>query len=498
VKKRPAAKNQNQVSAAGVSVKNRMAARRNDGGAASATIVAGGGKGGTTAPFVRKKVPNQSETSALPARSYSVSRRANDGTRPSETMLSVDAPFVRKRVPNQDQLSNYAVSEKFNVTARMNEPNKPSNTVLTGGAVAGNNSPFVKRVPNQDQESSRGMTSHLSTRRFHTGSAGYTVTGAENDPEIVPRKEAPVHEGEYAALLERELPQDAPPGRGIRVASFFCCAGGIDLGFRSAGFELVFAIDIDKCAADTYERNLGHRPLVRDVREVTGKQVPQGVDVLTGGFPCVTFSVAGKRMGVTDDVNGKLYLELCRLIDEVRPRYFVAENVKGILSANNGSAVKLVHAAFLRLGYATEHLLVNMAEHGVPQVRERVIFFGVRSDQHRGSFPFPAKTRRLPGDKLATAWLPRAVTVEEAIGDLPEPEGEQPKSSADLAEEGWRRMTVRECARVQSFPDWFEFVGAMTLGYSQVGNAVPPLYAKRLASAILEYDRRPVLPGAAP
>src|ERR1019366_8823974 len=116
--------------------------------------------------------------------------------------------------------------------------------------------------------------------------------------------------------------------------------------------------------------------------------------------------------------HGKLYLELCRVIGAIRPRYFVAENVRGILSANGGAAVKLVQAAFLRLGYRASYELVNMAEHGVPQTRERVIFVGVRLDQWRGSFVFPKKTHRLRDDKHADKWLPLARSLRDAIGDL--------------------------------------------------------------------------------
>jgi len=470
----------------------------------------------------------------------------------------------------------------------------------------------------------------------------------------------------------------------------FCGAGGMDLGLRSAGFELAYANDVNPRACESFERNLGHAPVVGDIREQFGDEVGD-VDVLTGGFPCVTFSTAGHRRGVVDDKNGKLYLELCRMVREVRPRYFVAENVRGILSANNGAAVKLVLAAFLRLGYRVEYQLVNMAEHGVPQIRTRVIFVGVRLDEWRGSFVFPGKTHRLADDKAAAAWLPRAIGVGAAIGDLGDPviggneanhepndyrviEGyattsrtapagepapamvsdspnaqpfvknhdpndapippnyavgrrhapdarpaptitdghggvnaplvdnhaasgsrsdgkphgsgkrfantDEPSPSIVAADGGgpplvanhvagrgghyeghgvggraatadepsptvmgthgagapeiqnhvacgavetvygvgdrhqdeadpsatvaaaggsgvpWkdrgvRRMSVRECARVQTFPDWFVFAGPMSEGYKQVGNAVPPLYAKRLGLALLEYDRRP-------
>ena len=444
----------------------------------------------------------------------------------------------------------------------------------------------------------------------------------------------------YPELLGSLLPKVAPVTCGLRLASFFCCAGGIDLGFRSVGFDLAFANDISKQAVETFDRNLGHRPVLRDIRGVGAQDYPKGeIDVLTGGFPCVTFSTAGRRAGVTDDINGKLYLELCRVISEIKPKYFVAENVKGLLNANGGAAPKFVLAAFLRLGYRTAYQLVNMAEHGVPQTRERVIFVGVRVDQWRGNFRFPSKTHRLRKDKSSV--LPIARSLLDAIGDLPAP-GEhlvgnmhgdaaaklgkergaftfqnskprtaqqpahsqtssgpnavivnhdlngngprrynvarrlgrkadpsqtitssdatsapfvanheantarisekhamskrfapspspsptivseaanvvpiiiaarnadyanKPRSSSNssvavvsseppelsMAGGGIRRMTVRECARVQSFPDWYEFPESQSEAYRLVGNAVPPLYARQLAEAIAEYDRR--------
>lgn len=449
------------------------------------------------------------------------------------------------------------------------------------------------------------------------GRRATTVVSGEMSALILQTGSAGKSTGAYARLLAEELPREAPPRNGQTLASFFCCGGGIDLGFRSAGFETVLANDVHKAAADTFEANLGHKPVLRDVREVgAGDHAGGPVDVVTGGFPCVTFSMAGRRAGVTDDENGKLYLELCRQVEEFKPRYFVAENVKGMLSSNGGAAIKLVLAAFLRLGYRTAYELVNMAEHGVPQTRERVVFVGVRLDEWRGAFPFPRKTRRLARDKAAKLWLPPAVTLREAIGDLPPPgeklvgmmhgdaaakaaqghgvsgyQSSQPRHAgqpshsmvssqggvlldeqhagghepndapvspthamskrrahggrpsptvvseaanvqplvrrsgsdvvaarnpdfhnpmipagnpgptmtaggqAEALERGGqlRRMTVRECARVQSFPDWYEFKGSQSDGYRIVGNAVPPLYAKRLALALLEYDRRPKL-----
>lgn len=432
-----------------------------------------------------------------------------------------------KKVANQNQVNTRAPRSKFKISQRIAVSSEPSQTVTANSDV---DAPFVD-VRRQD----RGI-------------------------------------GAYSRMLDRELPKTAATAPLGRVASFFCGCGGIDLGLRSAGFELVFANDLYERACETFERNLGHAPDCADIREIEVSDVPDGIDVLTGGFPCVTFSTAGRRAGVVDDVNGKLYLEMCRVIAEVQPRYFVAENVRGLLNANGGAAVKLVLAAFLRLGYRTSWELVNMAEHGVPQTRQRVVFVGVRRDQWRGSFVFPKRTHRLRGDGKADRWLRCAVSLREAIGDLPDPSEEivanmhgdaaakmvrgtvngfinsRPRRAAEPAHSqptranvvavrrvvdhapnnapisvlhnmskrvarlgdpspisvseaanvqpfigGLRRMTVRECARVQSFPDWFEFCGTMSDGYKQVGNAVPPFYAKRLGLALLAYDRRMVV-----
>jgi len=222
----------------------------------------------------------------------------------------------------------------------------------------------------------------------------------------------------YARMLDRELPKEPPGSCGLQLASFFCGCGGVDLGFRSAGFELAFSNDIFQSAAVSFAENLGHEPMVEDIRNVDARQL-EGIDVLTGGFPCVTFSTAGRRKGVVDDINGKLYLELCRVIREARPRYFVAENVKGILSANGGDAMKLVLAAFYRLGYYVFHQLVDMSGHGIPQTRHRVIFVGIREDQFRGAFRFPKQTHKV--GKGDPAWLPPPVSLRAAIGDLGEP-----------------------------------------------------------------------------
>lgn len=523
---------------------------------------------------------------------------------------------------------NRHAGRNFRTAMRAAPAGQPAPTTTSGGNAPGSDAPFISsHEPNPRPTAYKSMA--ITRKVARPAQPARTITTEAVNAEFVGRIEG---SRSYAERLKRELPSVAPEQCGMKVASLFCGCGGIDLGFRSAGFDLAFATDYWEPAADTFEANLGHRPVVADVRNVTAEQIGN-VDVLTGGFPCVTFSTAGRRAGVTDDIAGKLYLEMCRLIRDVRPRYFVAENVRGLLSANCGDAVKLILAAFLRLGYRTQWQLVNMAEHGVPQTRERVIFVGVRIDQWRGSFVFPKQTHRIAHKRgKAALWLPRAVSLRDAIGDLPEPGEEiigcehgdaaakrsgpgvsgfhssQPRAAAAAAHsqttqpnvlvvrrieaarnndffnpdrdagepspaivaseppellaswgrrpteepaspdrpspgltttprdlitghspnsvavsrahamsmrvapspspsptivseapnvqpwiDGRRRMTVRECARVQSFPDWYEFSGTQAAGYRQVGNAVPPLYAKRLALAIIEYDSRPII-----
>lgn len=332
----------------------------------------------------------------------------------------------------------------------------------------------------------------------------------------------------FRTMLDAQLPQKAPPLKELSVASLFAGVGGFDLGFRSAGLKVKFATDYWDKATAAYKINFGHAAVCRDVRDLSGSDVP-AVDCITGGFPCVTFSKVGQRHGVVDDEAGQLYLEMCRLIDEVKPRFFVAENVRGLLSANRGNAIKLMVAAFLRQGYRVEHKLVRMVEFGVPQTRERVILVGVRLDQWQGSFRFPQPTHRYHerGAKKLPAWLPRAYTLRDAIDDLnpdikvmyvehadaalkrrqggvtpgytnSRPRAATRPSHSEVASSpnlitfddcSTRRMTVREGARVQTFPDWFQFPGSASDGHRMVGNAVPPLYAKKLGEALLLYDK---------
>jgi DNA (cytosine-5)-methyltransferase 1 len=313
----------------------------------------------------------------------------------------------------------------------------------------------------------------------------------------------------------------------MKVVSLFSGAGGLDLGLSKAGHEIVWANDIFLDAVSTYRSNIGDRIDTRDIREVPSNEIP-ACDVVVGGFPCQGFSVANWSRTSDDPRNG-LFKAMVRIVNDKEPRYFVAENVKGLLSMCKGKAIEEIEAAFSaasRFGYRVQHQLVNAADYGVPQMRMRVIIVGVRSDQpDLPVFP-PTPTHADP--KLARKlglkpWL----SVGKALAHFPEPEAGQDipnheNSKYKLSFNGYlghrfidpskpsptvtargddrggvvvlhhpnnkRRMTARELAAVQSFPDDFVFSGTKTSAYRQIANAVPPLLGQAVGAMLAEAD----------
>ena len=186
----------------------------------------------------------------------------------------------------------------------------------------------------------------------------------------------------------------------LRVASLFCGCGGTDVGllgdfdflgkhYNSNGMQIVYANDIDDNACNIFKKNFGIIPDNRDIREVKSDDIPE-FDILTGGFPCQSFSIVAqnpKRLGVKDE-RGKLFFEMCRILKEKQPKCFIAENVKGILTANKKSAFPLILKEFEDSGYDVQYRILNSANYGVPQKRERVIIVGFRSDLNI-KFDFP-------------------------------------------------------------------------------------------------------------
>lgn len=194
------------------------------------------------------------------------------------------------------------------------------------------------------------------------------------------------------------------------VISLFSGCGGMDLGFIQAGFEVVYAIDIFEDAIKTYTYNIGNYIEKKNIKELDTTLLPKDIDIVIGGFPCQGFSIANKNRSNKDERNF-LYLEMLRVIKETKPKFFVAENVKGILSLEKGEIFKMILKDFENLGYKVEYKLLNAAEYGVPQCRERVIIIGNRINKIN---PFPQKCNSINKDNN----LPLAITVEQAIGHL--------------------------------------------------------------------------------
>ena len=205
-------------------------------------------------------------------------------------------------------------------------------------------------------------------------------------------------------------------GSGPTVIDLFCGAGGLSEGLRQAGFRPVVGVDFDKHAAQTYRHNHPGVPVIEDsVEHVTGEQLvslagTSDIDLIAGGPSCQGFSTHGKRM--QDDPRNFLFKHFVRLVDEVRPKMFLMENVRGMLTYGKGAFRRQIEAAFEEIGYRTDFTQVLAADYGVPQLRHRILFIGTRIDAIRLSFPKPTH-----GDpKLG---LKPYVTVEEAVGDLP-------------------------------------------------------------------------------
>ena len=202
----------------------------------------------------------------------------------------------------------------------------------------------------------------------------------------------------------------------MRVISLFSGAGGMDLGFINEGFDIVWSNDMFLEATQTYKRNIGDHIVLGDITKIDSSEMPNDIDVVIGGFPCQGFSVANTKRTIEDKRNF-LYKEMLRVIRDKRPKVFVAENVKGILSLAGGKVFEMIKRDFEDLGYVVDARVLNAAEYGVPQARERVIILGNRIGKKN---KFPNKTHYIKDkvyDEDISNLLP-AITVEEAIGYL--------------------------------------------------------------------------------
>lgn len=290
------------------------------------------------------------------------------------------------------------------------------------------------------------------------------------------------------------------------VLDLFAGCGGLSLGFEAQGFETI-GYEIDSSAVSTYNNNLSNCFNVK----LDGNFIYPTADIVIGGPPCQPFSVGGKQKGNTDDRNG--FPVFIDAITKLRPKVFMFENVRGLMYSNKWYLTQVINE-LKDLGYLIDFGLLNAVDYGVPQNRERLFVIG-----HRSSFTFPQKHIK-------------KVTVEEAIGDLMyitsdsskfltpaqdeyiskyekasmciNPRDLHPNRPArtltcrnlsgatgdmhriKLPDNRRRRLTIKEAARLQSFPDWFRFSGNETNQFNQIGNAVPPLLAFQLAASLRE------------
>ncbi|MFZ5438083.1 MAG: DNA cytosine methyltransferase [Patescibacteria group bacterium] len=379
-----------------------------------------------------------------------------------------------------------------------------------------------------------------------------------------------------------------------KVLSLFSGCGGLDLGFINAGYEIIWANDFFPEAVETYKKNIGDHIILEDIAKIDNSKIPNGFDILLGGFPCQGFSIANSKRSMKDERNF-LYKEMLRIIDNKRPKFFLAENVKGLLSMHKGKVIEMIVNDFKKLGYVVDYKLINSADYGVPQQRERVIIIGNRIGVKN---PFPRKTHENKhisvkdvvgdlesirtrdesfkiGNKLIhnhvartnvhdTFWGRKHKVNQHDIcdylkywrnkkgistkkvdeyfgyshtaghwfrkdnnsGSIPKPEDwwelkkllgfddkydkqvtelelKEIKFEQSLRISNWdrpsdtitatgpeihpnkkRRMSVRECARIQTFPDDFIFYGSIGNMYKQIGNAVPVLLAEKIAKVI--------------
>lgn len=329
-----------------------------------------------------------------------------------------------------------------------------------------------------------------------------------------------------------------------RVISLFSGCGGLDLGFEKAGFEIPVANEFDKKIWETFKVNHPNTHLIEgDIRQVTKDDIEHyisdEIDGIIGGPPCQSWSEAGSLKGI-EDARGQLFFEYIRILKEFKPKFFLAENVSGMLANRHSEAVKNILHLFNEAGYDVSLTLVNAKNYGVAQERERVFYIGFRKDL-KIKFEFPKGSTEMEGkltlrdiiwDLKDTAiptldknkhnpkainnneyftgsystifmsrnrvksWDEQAFTVQasgrqcQLHPQAPKMElvGKDKRRFVPGQESLYRRMTVREVARVQGFPDDFKFVyDDVNMAYKMIGNAVPVNLAYEIALGIKKY-----------
>ncbi|ENA1794691.1 DNA (cytosine-5-)-methyltransferase [Flavobacterium psychrophilum] len=319
----------------------------------------------------------------------------------------------------------------------------------------------------------------------------------------------------------------------IKVASFFCGCGGSDLGiignfnflnqnYSALPFDINYALDFDKYAVETYNANFEHPAICDDIKNVEINQLAD-FDLLVGGFPCQSFSTVNPSKD-TNDERANLYKELVKILETKQPKYFIAENVKGLMTLQKGEILKKVVEEFKAVGYDVKYKLLLASNFGIPQRRERLFIVGVRNDI-KLNFQFPEDTHSDNSLFNKKSWVPLSSVIENleieeqkyyfsqrAVEGMKNAKtnmkrglyqdlnkqcltitshlsktslnSRDPVLLVNPDKEIYRRFTPREAANIQSFPENFKFPVSETQAYKQIGNAIPPVLMWHVANAL--------------
>ena len=322
----------------------------------------------------------------------------------------------------------------------------------------------------------------------------------------------------------------------ITAIELFAGAGGLALGLEQAGIKTVEYVELDKACCETLRTNRPKWNVVcADIHNVDFRKYKNRIDIVTGGFPCQAFSFAGKRLGF-EDTRGTLFYEFARCVQEVQPKMFMAENVRGLVSHDHGRTLATIIDVFESLGYHIQKKILNACYYGVGQKRERIVIIGIRNDLDI-KFEYPIPDKNWTTLRTALKNCPVSLGVEysekkKKILELVPPGGCWVDLPEDIAKEymgksyysgGGRRgmarriswdepcltltcspsqkqterchpnetrpFTIRESARIQSFPDDWVFCGGIGDQYKQVGNAVPVELARRIGIQLINSIR---------
>jgi len=323
----------------------------------------------------------------------------------------------------------------------------------------------------------------------------------------------------------------------MNIISLFSGAGGLDLGFEKAGFNTIWANEYDKDIWETYEKNFPHTKLDRrSITKIPSNEIPESLGII-GGPPCQSWSEAGSLKGI-DDHRGQLFFDFIRLLKDKKPLFFLAENVSGMLASRHSTALENIKTLFKEAGYKLSFKMLNAHDFKVPQDRKRIFFIGYRDDLNiEFAFPTGFDNKRYLKDVIwdikdtalaakeknytngdscvlanheyaigtfssmfmsrnrVRAWDEPSFTIQAGGRHAPiHPQApkmefvEQNKRIFVTGKEHlYRRLSVRECARIQTFPDSHKFYYKNVMaGYKMVGNAVPSYLGYYLAKKIME------------